>query len=176
MLYKTHMVGGFCFGVVASGFVDDPIIKGVIISTSVFGSLLPDIDKSNTRISNKMPILHSFFAFTKHRGFTHSVFFQGIVSMLIYFLITLLKYTSMNNISMYYGFPISIGLFIGMFSHDFYDLLTVSGLKLFYPLSHKTYHLGNLNGKRDGWWVSLLSLGILFLFVAIRYNIISYYF
>lgn len=76
---KTHKCIGICSGIIASEVMissnistENIILGGMLVTGSILGSVLLDIDKSGTKISKKVPWLSSFIQiFTKHRGLTH---------------------------------------------------------------------------------------------------------
>lgn len=79
MNYKTHLAGGALAGVVFSGLVvkdlglmETIINTGVITGMSLVGSLLPDIDKENTYISNRAKPVAKLASLTGHRGMFHA--------------------------------------------------------------------------------------------------------
>lgn len=119
----------------------------------------PDIDKKNTYISNRLPLLAQLFRHTSHRGATHSLVYQSLF-------VLGLSILGLGFWPQYWTEIASglLGISLGLLSHDFYDLITVAGLQLLQPFSDHTFHLGHLNGKRDGWWVALLSFLIAVIF------------
>ncbi len=76
---RTHKCIGLCFGIIASEAmissnisVENVILGGMLVSGSILGSVLLDIDKSGTKISKKAPVLSKIIqVFTSHRGLTH---------------------------------------------------------------------------------------------------------
>lgn len=76
---KTHKCIGLCSGIIASEIMissnistENIILGGMLVSGSILGSVLVDIDKSGTKISKKLPLLSKIIQiFTTHRGLTH---------------------------------------------------------------------------------------------------------
>lgn len=60
MMAASHRLGGATAGMVAAGILTEPenmAGKLVIVSASIFGSLIPDIDHPQSSISRKNRIL-----------------------------------------------------------------------------------------------------------------------
>ncbi|MDX8376872.1 MAG: metal-dependent hydrolase [Mariprofundales bacterium] len=119
MTGKSHKIIG-----AASGFAVASILHFslenifIIIIMSIIGSLLPDIDHGGSIISRKLTWLNKLISpLLSHRGLTHS----GLVIAGWFWL--LYSYDSL----------VFIGLCTGYISHIFMDMLTINGIKLFYP-------------------------------------------
>lgn len=118
--YHTHLAFA---GMVGLG-VMDIVQKGdtsLYLAGLAIGALLPDIDHPKSKISRKIPIAPVLIsAIFTHRTFFHSLLFLGLLSLL-------------------YGVapsPLVTGLLVGAASHILGDMLTVSGVKLFYPFGN----------------------------------------
>ena len=139
MTKETHTRGGYIFALLALPFVYDNYLlnynfyyKVILLIIygyfATYGALLPDIDMRSSYISKRFPLLYKVFGKRqKHRGFTHSLLFLGLLSLLGDLL---LKLTD-NNIVFT---CLYCGILIGSISHIFLDLLTKEGVELFYPL------------------------------------------
>ena len=76
---KTHRCIGICSGIIASEMmissnisVENVVLGGMLITGSILGSVLLDIDKKGTIISKKVPLLSNIIrTLTTHRGITH---------------------------------------------------------------------------------------------------------
>lgn len=76
---KTHKTIGICSGIIASEVMissnismENIILGGMLITGSILGSILLDIDKKGTLISKKVPFLSKIVRIaTTHRGITH---------------------------------------------------------------------------------------------------------
>lgn len=170
MEYKTHKVGGLCAGAIASTVLTsqfaatsypltNPVMIGTVITvvSATVGSLLPDIDHSNSYISRKNPLVafvvkiflslsqlitnillffcpwiskerkKNILSGMEHRGIFHTL----LMTVGIYFL-------SGYIISLFKGFPygecVQIGIVAGYLSHLLVDMMTVGGVMLLYPL------------------------------------------
>lgn len=128
----THILGGASMALIISTMMELPDISliGTMTISAGLGALLPDIDKKNTTISNKHPVV-SFFVrlFTTHRGFTHS--FLALI-MLAYPLYLLVKTVG----SVYLGYAV-IGILLGYMSHLMLDMFNPEGIPLFFPFKFK---------------------------------------
>lgn len=119
MMGRTHIAFGILIGII---FL--PISKinpYLFIGITIIGSLLPDIDCPNSKISKKaQTISKTIHAIFGHRGFFHTIYVAIILSILI---------TWITNIN--YAIP----LFIGFSSHLITDGLTKSGVNLLHPFT-----------------------------------------
>ena len=78
------MAVGVLASVALASYLEVPSIDmwdvNKVLAVGVIGGLLPDIDKSNTMMSNKLPgISHAIQIFVKHRGITHTAYFIAFV-------------------------------------------------------------------------------------------------
>jgi inner membrane protein len=141
MMGKTHLVIGVSYGVALVPAVTrgefTPTQLGFIMTGLVIGSLLPDIDHPQSLISQQIPLVGKVISrLTRHRGLFHSIL--GVVilfglsawlSILIAGGLTSLGIQQADTATRY----ISAGLMIGYILHIVADMLTISGVKLFYP-------------------------------------------
>ena len=149
ILYKTHIAGGLAFGYVLFSKiptlnVDIRESKSLIIITSglILGSLFPDIDHRNSYLSRKIkPISFITSKLFKHREFTHSIAGTILVSYLIYIIL------GRTNIEIMYSSMFNKAFTIGIISHIILDMMTVSGVILFYPIYKKRVGIGIFNLK-----------------------------
>lgn len=89
MTWSTHVIGGLQAGIIASCVIDaSPENSAVIIGASVLGSILPDIDHPDSKITRSDSLLslvsHGVSRFTKHRGFTHTIIGALVFALLFY--------------------------------------------------------------------------------------------
>ncbi len=119
MTGKTHIIGGVAACVVTIRFTGfDPLL---LTTAGIFGSLLPDICHSGSKIGRKVPLLSNIVsALFGHRTFTHSLLFL----LLIQTLVSLARLPD----------EITVGLLVGAASHLLLDAATKNGIKLLYPL------------------------------------------
>lgn len=173
MMGKTHKLGGLCTGLMVSAILtnlpittDKLIIDGIIIGTTVFGSLLPDIDHTNSTIGKQHKIVSKCTnVLFGHRGITHAplIYFAifGILFWMLNGIDTLLKPFILAGV---------FGLFIGIMSHLFLDIITKSGIPILYPISKEKVHISNFRSEKDNGKVSLciLLITILVIYLQIR--------
>jgi inner membrane protein len=117
---RTHLLIAMFFGYFYLRlFPDMLIVEKFIFSIFIITtSLLPDIDSPTSTLGRK----HRFIAnITTHRGIFHSIWIP-LVAVTLAFVYPVLKGPLM-------------GTFIGYTAHLFADMLTVEGIKPFYPLS-----------------------------------------
>lgn len=120
---KTHVIGGlaisglllYCNKTYHLGL---SIASFDYITGTVLGSLLPDIDHKKSFLGS---IIHLPI---KHRTLTHSLLFLFLTSIIV----------------LQFNLSIALGLFLGIGSHLFLDMLPIKskGICLFYP-SKKRY-------------------------------------
>lgn len=163
MQRRSHEVGGMCAAAItAAALVGGPhgtaLDVGIITVSAIFGSILPDIDHPNSYVSRKNPILAAacnlfmvigrtitqmilFLCFwiSKKRkeailkGFEHRGVFHTILMVaLLYLLIGLIP---LDIIPL-----IQIGICAGYLAHLLMDMLTVSGVRLLYPIITVPFH------------------------------------
>lgn len=118
---KSHIIAGTTLGLFLCQKLElqsletiVPFFVGIYI-----GSLLPDADLKSSTMGKVLPL----WIITRHRGVTHSLLF-----LLLPFLV------SRIFPSTYY---FSNGLYYGIASHIFFDLLTPSGCQILFPIEKK---------------------------------------
>lgn len=130
MLGKTHAVAGICAGVgLTTAVAASPLAGAVIVGESWLGSLFPDIDHKNSKISKKMK-LTGFIArlFAGHRTLFHNpLTYAAVYAILRYFRPDLARFL--------------VPLFMGIGTHLFLDALTPMGIPL---LPNLRLHMGNI--------------------------------
>ena len=120
MIFRTHLAFAFLIGL----FFDFKSLIFILI-----GSLIPDLDVSNSKISRKVIFSKLFNILFGHRKFFHSLLFGVIISFFV-FLFT-------NQYLM---------VFIGFFSHLLLDCFTKDGVMVFYPFEFKFKGFIKTNG------------------------------
>lgn len=125
MTAPNHIAGGVVFtGLFCSFFSINIFANPIFISVTILGSLLPDIDHTKSWIGKSVyPIAKWLSRNYGHRTITHSIFFLiGI------FLISLFIEKNFRI-----DYSISTILFFSILSHLIFDMVTISGIPLFYP-------------------------------------------
>lgn len=148
MTWKTHFVGGVIAGTgLISATLYEPFSlapvslrdTGIVLALSVFGSMIPDIDLTTTKIGQIFkPISWVINRFFGHRTICHAP--------LLYLLICIGLSTRYPSSALFvYAFT------VGAFSHILLDMLNKKGIPVFYPIS-KHFHLLSIsatNGKGE---------------------------
>lgn len=159
MTGSTHLMAGVVCGAVLSLNMPTPAAKGVVIASAVIGSLFPDIDHPNSKISHKIPILPKIISLAcGHRGIIHSP---------ILYLPLLLVFVLVQNNLIRLGV---LGFLVGVLSHLVLDTLNPTGIPWLYPLTKKKFHLLSIKtgalGEKCFFFVLLLLAGASVLFVV----------
>lgn len=164
---KAHMLGGLFTGVLtATQITLNPITGVFIVSGSILGSLLPDIDSRKSTINKKIPlvgfiwskiskisnelnlkVIHDLFT---HRGaLTHSIW--SLIPWVVLFAV------------FHSGFV--LGIAGGVLSHHILDLFSPMHLRYFYPVKRKfgLFKLPRILEIILGWIFVLLSVVLLFI-------------
>ena len=165
MNYKSHLYVGTIAGITAAmhgtkiGIAEPALIYPLCIGFSAVGSLVPDIDKSGSRISKKTPILSFLIEhLVGHRGILHTPIF---VILLIVLFNAIVSTYNLNNFIAY----IIQAFIVGYISHLLIDLFTPKGLMLLFPLSTKYFRLIGLKSKYRDVYISIVATIIWSLYI-----------
>lgn len=174
MTKKTHILGGIALAMVGQKLALGSSYENLSTMyqyigtssyylTAVFASLLPDIDKPESTIGKRVPILPSLInKVFGHRMITHSLMIIAVIAALF----TYFK----PDIATLYPF-IMYGFLIGYFSHILLDMFTVSGVPLFYP-SKKRFRIMKIRTGKGGEKIFryvLIGLMIIYASINIRF-------
>ena len=151
MTGNTHILGGIASSL---AFVQithyyDPII---VVGASVFGSLLPDICHTGSKIGKTFPTISKIVNIVfGHRTLTHSLLFLMIMA------IVMTRYIANESII--------AGIIIGIISHYVLDMFTKKGIMLFFPINIMVrFPITTRTGsKTENFVATLLSLLSLYL-------------
>lgn len=138
MLGRSHITTGVCVGLLASSFEPnlqqiEPLTQGLFLIAVAIGSLLPDIDHPQSIISRQIPIIGGIIGrLVSHRGFFHSILGTVIVFSLLW--VVRLDIASLFNATSETINLMWFGALIGYINHIVGDMITISGVKVFYPL------------------------------------------
>ena len=135
MMGSTHLLAGVAVGCGIVTVVPDMSFSYelAVVGLSSLGSLFPDIDHGNSKISKKVPLISKLVRlFNGHRGLFHTPFFYAILAAGFYFWQQPLSTEWMACF---------VAFFAGIASHIVLDACTKQGLPLLYPFSKKNYHL-----------------------------------
>ena len=119
MLSHTHAIGGVAslYLLHRLGYMHPGVADYVVVSAA---ALLPDVDHSSSVLGKRTKI----FSFLKHRGLTHSILGVALLYLILY-QIGLNFYPQISPFIPY--------ILLGCASHILLDMLTPSGVALFYP-------------------------------------------
>lgn len=170
MNYKTHLVGGLFVGLVGIKALNtvgvdlgSSINEAIFISTSVIGSLLPDIDHKGSYIGRRAKITSSLISsLFEHRGATHS----PIIITSFMFILNLLfsKFVASGPIVTI----VFLGFYVGMMSHVLLDMVTKGGVPLLLPISKKKFSLTNI--KTGSLGEQLIMTGLVLVSLVMMFN------
>lgn len=164
MNYQAHRVGGACASVMVAttmyhATIHEPntlISVGLAFVGGVIGGLLPDIDHPTSKVGRKVPLISKTInALFGHRGFTHT-----LVAGLLFTYFLFLCSTILPDMIQAFFLPFGLGLAVGYFSHLLLDMLTVSGIPLFYPIFRKDIRIAKLHSGRDDFMVMVFTVVI----------------
>jgi inner membrane protein len=121
MRYYTHLAFSFLCGIFLVKYL--PISNQILfIALFLLFSLIPDIDKVGSKVSEKAKLVSWLINFfVGHRGLFHSLWLPIILYMLLFMM----------------RMDIAIAASFGYLSHLILDCFTVSGIKLLWPLQKK---------------------------------------
>lgn len=105
-----------------------PLIFAASAVAMIVGSILPDIDSSESFMGRRLPFIGSFFS--KHRGVTHSIGHFLILSAILIAVAMFAPIPKVASFAIY-------GLLFGYASHLFLDLFSKEGIPVFW--SRKKY-------------------------------------
>ena len=121
MRYYTHLAFSFLVGIFLIKYLS--IYNQIMFIVLFMGlSLLPDIDKVQSKVSSKIKVVSFIIRFfLGHRGLMHSIW----IPILFYLLVFM------------FSFEVAIAISFGYLSHLILDGLTPAGVKLLWPLKKK---------------------------------------
>ena len=118
MMLKTHLAVGIFFILVLLPHVSSKVI---FVAVAIVATLLPDVDSAFSTVGG-MKGFRPVQAFSKHRGFFHSLTFCILFSVLLALFLPVL----------------SLGFFLGYSVHLFTDSFTKEGIQPFWPYKGKS--------------------------------------
>lgn len=126
MTTPNHITGGIVFtGLFCSLFSINIFANPIYISITIIGSLIPDVDHTKSIIGKFFyPIAKWLSVKFGHRTITHSIFFLGIITLFSVF----------TDKIFFNNYNITIIIFFSVFSHLLFDMMTLQGIPLFYPI------------------------------------------
>lgn len=199
MRSRSHLVGGFCSNLIVTTIIFGEITNASTLSVcamtgmSLLGSIFPDIDHPNSKISHKLPLISTLvslfllilknitkfillFAFWlpkskkdlilsefEHRGIFHSLLFCLLIPLIFY----LFPITSSMRLNLQLSF------FGGYLSHLMMDMMTVSGVKILIPITFRSFRILKL---KTGKFIDELLAKVIVIVLTIIILVIYYYF
>ncbi len=121
MMAKSHVVVGGAAWISVAPLLHANPLDPILLSLTLAGSLLPDIDHPKSWLGRRMrPLSTGISRLLGHRGVTHSAL--AVVALML-----VLQYAGYRRLAVW-------GVVIGYLSHLGADLLTPAGLRLGWPL------------------------------------------
>jgi len=133
---KVHSVFGLLVGLNVLIILNQGEYIPLFVPIYILGALLPDIDLYNSSIGRILfPISYPINKMFGHRTITHSFLGLTLFNFLLHYFLTLNIYKT--PLSDYVIFYIHLHFIIGYLTHLFSDMLTYSGVPLFYPFKRR---------------------------------------
>lgn len=166
MMGKTHKIGGNAIGLLTATILHTNIFgAGIIIAGALIGSMFPDIDNKNSRISHKMKITSRLisagrrklyknthklskerqdyiWSLAGHRGITHSLIGSLFLPLITIIIGLILK------IHISYVLLACLGTFLGYLSHLLLDMIS-GGVPLLLPFSTDKFFIAQIKTRGD---------------------------
>lgn len=122
----SHVATGALAGLLlAQSAAATPQDTALIVGISAIAALLPDIDHPGGTINRKLIVTKLVTLLVGHRGITHSVWVLAMIAGLA----VQTGLLTMQAVALGYGVHIAV------------DMLTSAGVRLFAPLSRRSFHL-----------------------------------
>lgn len=119
MMFRTHLVFGFLFGLLISSIFNVGNIYLFMLFV-LFAAGLPDIDHPGSKYGRKLGIISRIINLVVgHRGIVHSLFFALLFGIIFW----------------YFNKTVGLGIFVGYLSHLIGDGFSREGVNLLYPFT-----------------------------------------
>jgi len=119
MLFRTHLAFGLLSGLLFVKWLNISYFWLILV---MFFSVFVDIDEYKSKVGKKVIFLSFVIKLLfKHRGLIHSL----ILPLIIFGFLWFFDY-----------FILGLSILIGYGSHLLLDILNISGIRLFYPISN----------------------------------------
>lgn len=142
MIWNTHVLGGAIAGATGAIALKSPIPMSVVAISAV-SAVIPDIDIPGSKITKirglkwiAKPLSILINKLGGHRGVFHAP----------------LLYIALSILLMFLHAPAFLvqGFLLGTLSHILLDAFNPAGVPLFWPLSKKRVHVGNIKTESFG--------------------------
>ena len=155
----THMAIGFMTGSFVSFAFHVPLYLpvGAVLTVAIVGSIVPDIDHPDSKISHDVKGFGAPFRLFSHRGVTHSFLALIIVALVLFFLRVQLTE--------------ALAFFLAYTSHLAADAMTKSGIRLWWPSQRRFWLLPRGFRVTTGTWPDYV-LGFMSLIVAMGFLVL----
>lgn len=159
MTYKTHIAGGILLTLCVTTLIQPTTLSEIITlyGGTVIGSLLPDIDHPESKINKYNPFDFIIGSVVNHRGVTHSII--GLATTLLIGAIMAL----ICGLKLWFMF----GIGIGYLSHLILDMMTPSGVPLFYPRKNR-YNICKISTGSNGEKALLAMIWFVFVWIILK--------
>ena len=126
MTGATHIIGGLVFAGTLCSFTDVNVFQSPeYIAVCAAVSVLPDVDTTKSWIGKALyPLAWLIYQKFGHRTITHSLLFFAMVWALMFFLLQFSIIQDPNYLKI---------VLFSLLGHYVFDMITVSGVPLFYP-------------------------------------------
>ena len=143
---KVHSVFGLLVGLNILIILNQGSYLPLFIPIYILGALLPDIDLYTSSLGRILfPISYPINKIFGHRTITHSILGLVLFNLLLKYVLSLNINQMVSN--PYVVFYIHVHFSIGFLTHLFSDMLTYSGVPLFYPFK-KRFNLMKIPTKK----------------------------
>lgn len=139
MTTPNHLIGGVVFTGFFSSIIGWNIFTNpLLLAVTLFSSMLPDIDTPRSPFGRLFPFSKVINRKFGHRTLTHSFVFLLLSSLVL----------SLIN-SAFFDIPYLVGTYsLALFSHIFFDMMTVSGVVCLYPFDDRVFVIpGNARAR-----------------------------
>ncbi len=128
MMGHTHGLIGAALGIgIGAAFHFKPEASLALAALGGFMALVPDIDHPRAPLRRKLGVVgHVALGGLKHRGVTHTLLALVAIAAAAFYLLPL---------------PYALGAAGGYLSHLLADMVTVSGLPVFWPYNKDSLHI-----------------------------------
>ena len=164
MTWKTHLIGGAQVGVIlAAALGGDATNSAVVVSCSMLGSVLPDIDHPGSKLARSDGLVRLSSGLiskvTKHRGFTHTLPGAAVFAV-VFFLLAMLRSEKEGLVSFFAALAIFLAFHLTGDALRYLAGWFAAGIYLFGPCVAEAYASHSLDFGLDKHAAYLCAVGI----------------